>query len=257
VVDLFAEFEAGRMLNDIASMRAFAMAPSDPNTFYVGFQNAICLSGLADQCIEPMPNMYRSRDGGVTWQELTGTPFERKAVLSIAVHPEDSQKLYVASITGLYLSNDGGDDWVKVESFDAATKQVSIIDKDNPLALYDLWVVTDVVFDPFDSQVIYAATQHGGIWRSGDGGLTWEQRSSGMDPNELITRILPDPVHPDVIYAASNLSGVFVSTDGSQTWQSLRNGLARTKVVNLALSEDGSILYAGTAGGGVCRLGGS
>jgi photosystem II stability/assembly factor-like uncharacterized protein len=178
-------------------------------------------------------------------------------VLSIAVHPEDSQKLYVASITGLYLSNDGGDDWVKVESFDAATKQVSIIDKDNPLALYDLWVVTDVVFDPFDSQVIYAATQHGGIWRSGDGGLTWEQRSSGMDPNELITRILPDPVHPDVIYAASNLSGVFVSTDGSQTWQSLRNGLARTKVVNLALSEDGSILYAGTAGGGVCRLGGS
>jgi photosystem II stability/assembly factor-like uncharacterized protein len=123
--------------------------------------------------------------------------------------------------------------------------------------VYDLWVVTDVVFDPFDSQVIYAATQHGGVWRSSDGGQIWEQMAGGMDPNELIAKILPDSVHPDVIYTASILSGVFVTTDGGQSWQPLREGLTRNKIVNLALSADGSVLYAGSDGGGVFRLGGS
>jgi photosystem II stability/assembly factor-like uncharacterized protein len=256
VVDLLAEFMAGRMVNDVASMRAFAMAPSDPNVFYVGFHNGVCVTGLAGYCLEPMPNLFRSLDGGWTWEALSGTPFERKAVLSIAVHPQDSQKLYAATIMGLYFSENGGDDWVRVESFDEATRQIPIIDRDNPMVEYDLWVVTDVVFDPFDSQVIYAATQHGGIWRSSDGGQTWQQMAGGMDPNELITKILPDPVHPNLIYAASTLSGVFVTTDGGQSWQSLRDGLTRNNIVNLALSADGSILYAGSDGGGVFRLGG-
>jgi photosystem II stability/assembly factor-like uncharacterized protein len=119
----------------------------------------------------------------------------------------------------------------------------------------DLWVVTDVAFDPVDSQVIFAASQHGGVWRSSDGGRTWSQSSAGMDPNELIVKILPDPAHPGLIYAASKLSGVFMSLDDGGTWQGLNNGLPTRDITNLALSADGSVLYAGSGARGVFRLG--
>jgi photosystem II stability/assembly factor-like uncharacterized protein len=256
VVDLLAETMAGRMNNDVASMRALAMAPSDPSVLYVGFNNAICVDGLAAYCLDPMPNLYRSQDGGLAWQELSGTPFDHQAVLSIAVHPENSQLLYAATITGLYRSADGGDSWSLVESFDQATRQVPINDTTNPMVELNLWVVTDVVFDPFDSQIIYAASQHGGIWRSSDDGQSWTQAAAGMDPNELIVKMLPDPSHPNLIYAASKLSGVFVTLDGGATWQSLNDGLPVRNITNLALSVDGSVLYAGTGAHGVFRLGG-
>jgi photosystem II stability/assembly factor-like uncharacterized protein len=256
VVDLMAELEAGRMTNDVASMRALTMAPSDPSVLYAGFHNAPCVDGLAAYCLDPMPNMYRSSDGGHTWQEISGTPFDHQAVLSIAVHPENSQLLYAASITGLYRSADGGDSWSLVESFDQATRQVPIVGNDKSMVELNLWVVTDVVFDPFDPHIIYAASQHGGIWRSRDGGQSWTQAAAGMDPNELIVKILPDPSHPNLIYAASHLSGVFVTLDGGETWQSLNNGLAVRNITNLALSADGSVLYAGTGASGVFRLGG-
>jgi photosystem II stability/assembly factor-like uncharacterized protein len=143
-----------------------------------------------------------------------------------------------------------------VESFDQATRQVPINDTTNPMVELNLWVVTDVVFDPFDSQIIYAASQHGGIWRSSDDGQSWTQAAAGMDPNELIVKMLPDPSHPNLIYAASKLSGVFVTLDGGATWQSLNDGLPVRNITNLALSVDGSVLYAGTGAHGVFRLGG-
>jgi hypothetical protein len=48
---------------------------------------------------------------------------------------------------------------------------------------------------------------------------------------------------------------VFYSTDGAATWQNLKSGLTFTNVRGLALSDDGSVLYVGTVGGGVFRLG--
>jgi MYXO-CTERM domain-containing protein len=71
--------------------------------------------------------------------------------------------------------------------------------------------------------------------------------------------LLPDPNRQGVIYAASKFSGVFVSTDGADTWTSLVNGLERKDAQVLALSQDGTVLYLGTASGsggaGVWRLG--
>jgi hypothetical protein len=71
--------------------------------------------------------------------------------------------------------------------------------------------------------------------------------------------LLPDPNRQGVIYAASKFSGVFVSTDWADTWTSLVNGLERKDAQVLALSQDGTVLYLGTASGsggaGVWRLG--
>jgi photosystem II stability/assembly factor-like uncharacterized protein len=201
-----------------------------------------------------MLNMFRSRDGGKTWQELVRTPFERKTVLSISVHPNNSQMLYAATITGLYFSQDGGDNWNEVESLSLATRQITGEDDDEWMVAYGYFVISDVIFDPFDSHVVYAATRNGGVWRSSDDGKTWTHSAGGMDPNDSIVKLLPDPKHPNVLYAASRLSGVFVTQDGGGSWQALNEGLVARNITNLALSTDGSILFAGSDGSGVYRL---
>jgi len=155
---------------------------------------------------------------------------------------------------GLYSSINNGTNWTEVEGFKSANQQIPIQDNLNPMATGVIDLVTDVVFDPFDFETIYAATQRGGVWRSADGGQTWEWAGAGMDANELIVKLLPDPANPGLIYAASLLSGVYYSTDGGVLWQLLNQGLPVRNINNLALSQDGSVLYAGTNGRGVFWL---
>jgi photosystem II stability/assembly factor-like uncharacterized protein len=60
--------------------------------------------------------------------------------------------------------------------------------------------------------------------------------------------------HANTVYAAT-VSGVYVSLDGGDSWQALNTGLTIRAVRDLALSADGSVLYAATYGAGVFRLG--
>jgi photosystem II stability/assembly factor-like uncharacterized protein len=75
-----------------------------------------------------------------------------------------------------------------------------------------------------------------------------------MKPEASVTDLVFDPENPDVLYAADISSGVYRSEDGGESWEPINNGL-RTRAVNaLALSADGSKLYAATEGEGVFRL---
>jgi hypothetical protein len=57
-----------------------------------------------------------------------------------------------------------------------------------------------------------------------------------------------------VLYAADRLSGVYRSTDGGVSWQPINEGLRMRAVNQLALTPDGTSLYAATEGEGVYRL---
>ncbi len=90
VIDLLAEFHAGRVRNDVFFMRALATSPSDPNIVYTAFSDGACVSGLIDACLNPTPSPFRSFDGGYTWESISGAPFSGAGVLRFAVHPENS-----------------------------------------------------------------------------------------------------------------------------------------------------------------------
>jgi photosystem II stability/assembly factor-like uncharacterized protein len=197
--------------------------------------------------------MARSQDGGHGWEEIAGTPFEGYSVLGLAVLPDDPQTVYAATAVGLYLSRDGGDSWQRLEALEeAATRLPPGLNEPPPGGGF---IVFDVVLDPFNPQVIYAATQQYALWRSDDGGQTWTQAAAGMDPNEPLFDLEPDLSHQGVLYASSCWSGVFVTTDGGQSWRRLADGLGFNNITDLALTEDGSVLYAGSSGSGVFRLG--
>ncbi len=252
VVDLMAEVQAGRLDEDNHILRALAVAPSDGQIVYAGFAYYQGVRGHWSYATQKSAGFHRSHDGGYTWERVDGVPFEDTGILAIAVHPNDSQTLYTATAMGLYISHDGGDIW---QPSDALNAVVFPLVNDPDFYPTRQAMVYDVVIDPFDPQVIYAATIQAGVFRSADGGATWTQAAAGMDPNEPIHDLEPDQNRPGVLYASSWFSGVLVSTDGAQSWQPLTTGLDFKGMRQLALSFDGSVLYAATISRGIYRLG--
>ncbi len=204
-------------------------------------------------CDAAASGLFRSRDGGTTWTKLTGAPFDQTNVLSVAIHPEDDQDVFAATARGLYQSNDQGETWQKVESL-TSTAISSLGPFGNDYTVRGDIEVFDIVFDPANPSTLFAATAPGILFHSDDGGTTWKQSISGLQPNDYVFDILPDSNRPGVFYIGTTFSGVLYTTDGGDTWLPTGGGTGYTNLRALALSEDGSVLYAGTRRSGVWRL---
>ena len=204
--------------------RAVAGVPSEPNVFYIGAVNG---------------GVWKTRDAGRTWQPIfDGQPTQ--SVGAIAIAPSDPNIIYVASGEGLrrpdlsvgngiYRSADGGRTWTHG-------------------GLIDGQQIPEVAVDPRDPNRLFAAVlghpygpnEERGIYRSRDGGVTWE-RVLYKDADTGGSAVALDPAHPDVVYAAlwqSRLGpwedknefegtngGLFKSTDGGTSWKRLGGGL--------------------------------
>ena len=226
------------------SIGALAVAPSNPNTIYVGSGE-----GLRRPDLSVGDGIYKSTDAGRTWQHLgqpDGALRNAQQIASIIVDPKDPNRLFVAAQghpygpnpeRGIYRSLDGGQTFQKV------------LYKDENVGGMDL------VFDPRNSQVIFASmwasrrppwTTGGGysgpgsgLYKSTDGGTTWRQLTNGL-PGEAegIGRIGPavSPSDPDRMYAwvnaetrnttkanAKKASGIYRSDDAGESWQQMNN----------------------------------
>jgi photosystem II stability/assembly factor-like uncharacterized protein len=199
--------DGGRTWNPVfdgqitASIGAITVAPSDPNTVYVGSGE----STLRDS-VGFGNGVYKSLDAGRTWVHL-GLD-ETHHIGKIAVDPRNSNNVLVAAIGKLYAANaergvfkstDGGRSWKKV------------LGDDNVGAV-------EVVIDPSNSRVVYAGLWNtrrppwftyaptngpgGGIFKSIDAGNTWTRLGNGL-PAEGIGRtgIAVAPTNPNRIYA--------------------------------------------------------
>ncbi|NBC16718.1 MAG: T9SS type A sorting domain-containing protein [Bacteroidetes bacterium] len=81
-----------------------------------------------------------------------------------------------------------------------------------------------------------------GIYRSQDGGETWQQVNTGL----IDTTITDLAVYPNgTLLAATYRGGVHRSTDGGDTWLPLNRGLPSLQVTALAVTDEGTV-YAGT-----------
>ncbi len=80
-----------------------------------------------------------------------------------------------------------------------------------------------IALHPTKSDILYVATNDY-IFKSRDGGQTWENISRGLTHSRVITLAI-DPVYPATVYAGTKGDAVFKSFDGGQRWKSLRAGL--------------------------------
>jgi photosystem II stability/assembly factor-like uncharacterized protein len=88
-----------------------------------------------------------------------------------------------------------------------------------------------IALHPSKSQIIYVATNDY-IYKTRDGGQTWENISKGMSHSRVISMAI-DPLYPATVYAGTKGDAVFKSYDGGQRWASLRNGLESHMVTSV------------------------
>jgi len=94
-----------------------------------------------------------------------------------------------------------------------------------------------------------------GLYKSSDGGSTWNKLAAGLEANPFIKSIAIDPNNDSLVYVADYFSGVYYTSDAGAIWNKLNDNLDHREANLLVLSDDGEVLYLGTEGGGVYRMG--
>ncbi len=229
--------------------RALAGVPSQPNVFYIGFDNG---------------GVWRSTDFGSTWTPL----FDEQptgSIGAIAVAPSNPNTIYVGTGAGIirpdlavgdgvYKSTDAGKTWTH-------------------LGLRDTQMIANIEVDPRNpNRLFVAALGHPygpnaerGIFRSTDGGASF-QKVLYKDEYTSADDVRLDPHDPNTVYAAlwqqqqgfyengafgGTGGGIFKSTDGGSNWKQLTTGLPAIIQANLAIAPSNPrILYASVASSG-------
>jgi len=218
--------------------------------------------------------LFRSDDGGVSFSLVKGLwdhPHRPKwmpggggaCLHTVIPHPAEPQQLLVAmSAAGVYRSSDGGSSW------EPANKgiQVPRTPEEERFPPFGQ-CVHKVAMHPSRPQRLYAQN-HGGVYRSDDGGDTWEAKESGL-PSNFGFPIVVHPHKPDTIYNFPLVADenrvppegrcrVYRSEDAGQSWQALTAGLPQGPYYAAVLrdamcadSGDPAGLYFGTRVGEV------
>src|SRR4051794_17266396 len=183
------------------SIGAIAVAPSDPNTIYVGSGAGIIRPDLAVG-----NGVYKSTDAGKTWTHL-GLD-DTQMIAMIDVDPRNPNRLFVAALghpygpnteRGIFRSTDGGRTFEKVLYKDEYTSGNDVrIDPSDPNSVYaTLWQ---------QQQSFIEGQRFGGggngVFKSTDGGGTWKPLTEGL-PSIIQANIAIAPSNPRVLYAAA------------------------------------------------------
>lgn len=210
-------FPEAQLYSWSAPIGALCFDPTRPNVLYAGI-------GRPREGRDGKGQVYKSEDCGESWRPITPAGvLDPGAIASDLEVSGDGKVILYATNKGLYRSEDGGATWrLSIEGLPHGD-------------------VREVAFAPSDPQVVYCTVRttarddaafNGGVFRSGDGGRTWEARREGLanrvgksgQPSQMTSNykeIVVDPRDPDTVYVGDCAwvsAGVSKSTDGGRTW---------------------------------------
>ena len=213
---MIGPFRGGRTVGAVG-------VPSQPNVFYIGVNNG---------------GVWKTDDYGRTWNPIFDDA-PTGSVGDLAVSPSNPNIIYVGTGEGLhrpdlsvgdgmFKSIDGGKNWQHI-------------------GLEDIQQISRVIVHPTNPDIVlvaglghpYGANEMRGIFRSLDGGKTWE-KTLYINHNTGAVQVEFDPNNPQIVFAdmwehqegpwenasfSGPNSGLYKSTDGGATWKKLENGL--------------------------------
>jgi photosystem II stability/assembly factor-like uncharacterized protein len=201
--------------------------------------------------------LFRSTDGGNSFVRACDGMFVECHVRALAVHPHDPQTLYLGNEQGLFRSTNGADHWTRVESALNGQQIWSILLLPHapdtivvgtcPSRLFRsadggrTWTepavqmlrecprimhtrVTTLAADPTDSKTLWAGVEIDGLFRSRDGGVTWQSVGQGLSSRDIHALVITKGNDGSKTLLASTNNDVNRSTDDGETWQPLGLG---------------------------------
>jgi photosystem II stability/assembly factor-like uncharacterized protein len=209
---------------------AIAVAESDQNVIFVGEGEQTLRNNVAAGS-----GLWKSTDAGTTWKNIGLA--DSKHISRIRIHPKNPDLVYVAAMgnlwkanetRGIFRSSDGGQTWKKI------------------LYINDKAGAADLVLDPNNPRIIYASIWNmsrngyrmdsGGpdskLWKSTDGGETWENLSDKQGMPKGINGIIGVTISPKnsnriwAIIENQEAGGVYRSDDAGKTWAKINQDRA-------------------------------
>lgn len=230
--------DAGTTFNPIfddycQSIGAVTVDPNDPdNVIYVGTgetwtRNSVSIGD----------GLYKSTDGGTTWNKLGFDNSER--IANIIVNPQNSNEVYVGVLgalwsdneeRGVYKSTDGGVTWNKMLYINEGTGCADLaMDPNNPNVLYaSMWEFRRTGWS-FNS-----GGENSALYKSIDGGTTWNKIHSGFPSGNLgRLAIAVAPSDSNILYTVieaeeDTKKGIYRSNDAGANWEQLNNDFGIT-----------------------------
>ncbi|MEO0341322.1 MAG: glycosyl hydrolase, partial [Bacteroidota bacterium] len=207
-----------------SSVSALAIAPTDANQIWAGTGETFVIRpahAMGD-------GIYKSNDAGKTWSKMGLESTGR--IGRIVIHPSNPDIVYVAALghtygpqqdKGVYRTKDGGKNWEKVLFVDEGTGAADVtINPSNPDILYaGMWSIH------INTWGLTSGGPGGGIYRSVDGGDTWEALTAKGLPGGEARPVGKNAValchsKPNVVYALFEIESpaLYRSDDNGESW---------------------------------------
>jgi len=178
------------------SIGAVAVSEYDNNVIYVGGGEVTIRGNVSSGY-----GMFKSVDGGETWEKIG---LENSMhIPRVSIHPKNPDLVYAAVLgdlykssndRGVYRSKDGGKTWAKILFANADAGAVDLVlDPNNPRIIYaSLWRIRRTPYS------LESGGEGSGLWKSSDGGDTWENisQNKGLPDGQLgIIGVTVSPVN--------------------------------------------------------------
>ncbi len=188
----------------------------------------------------------KSQDKGEAWgQRNNGLP--EVTINDLTIHPSDSNRIYVPTDSGIYVTTNGGDQWDPVDIIDT----IADLDEDFPSE----FATYAVYFDENNPSHIYVGSAVG-IFYSHDDGVTWSLGDESSSFGSFVFAAQPTPAAGQSYIFVATSNGIYRSTDNGASWGQL-NGQGDTRLFSRHMttvkfdSNDPSVIYAGSNGSGM------
>ena len=203
------------------SIGDIALAPSNPEVVWVGTGESNVRNSVSFG-----DGVYKSTDGGKTWHHMGLKESER--ISAIAIHPQNPDIVYIGALghafgpneeRGVFMTTDGGKTWSKTLYIDNQHGVADLdMDPTNPNILYaGMWSFER---KPWTHR---SGSEKGGVYKSIDGGRTWNKLTNGLPKLMGRIGIRVAPSNPNVVYAIveSKDGTLYRSDDRGETFRNV------------------------------------
>jgi photosystem II stability/assembly factor-like uncharacterized protein len=211
-------------------------APSDPMRIYASqstgwFGQVIQRSDDGGKSWQPMGNgfVYDGAPGMHQWYDGTPHPWEFARVWHLEPSPIDPDTVFAgAEDAALFKSTDGGTTWAELSGLRTHSTGPSWQPGAGGMCVHT------VLIDPTDLQRLHVAISAAGVFRSDDGGQTWQPKNQGLrsegipdddaEVGHCVHHLARHPERPDVLYMQKHWD-VMRSEDRGDSWQEISGDL--------------------------------